>query len=171
MKRFALVAALAILPACTAFHPDRRTATNWSLELIRDTGRTAPKQPCDRHDWDGMVNPIINYGLLEPVECFVIFPGSVLLDTLVLNPINGWQKAELQVYNRRFGGDDSRGASESGLREGQVAPGVAPWAAGDLVAAPEFVAHWLWNSLYWTDPVNKESWNSYWNQHHEASSQ
>ena len=45
---------------------------------------------------------------------------SVDGDTLILNPINGWEKAELQVYNRRFGTDDSRGVSESAARNAQA---------------------------------------------------
>src|SRR5436853_118022 len=135
MKRLALVAALAFLPACTTFHEDRRTLTDWNLDLIRQTGRVKPKAPCDPRDWDGFGNPLINWVLVEPVAC-VMLPISWLGDTLIVNPINGWQKAELQVYNRRFGADDTRGVSEAGVRNEQLAPGVAPWIVGDLLAAP-----------------------------------
>lgn len=170
MKRLALVAALAFLPACTTFHEDRRTLTNWNLELIRDAASAKPKTPCDKDDWDGLGNPVINWLLVEPVA-IAMLPVSWLGDTLIVNPINGWEKAELQVYNRRFGHDDEMGASESALRNAQLAPGVTPWIVGDALAVPEFLGHWLWNSTYWTDPVNKESWNQYWNEHHEQSSQ
>jgi hypothetical protein len=170
MKRLALVAALAVLPACTTVHPDRRTLTEWNLDLLRNTTRVRPSAPCDRADWDAAGNPLINWILVAPIEA-VMLPGSWLVDTLVVNPINGWEKAELQSYNRRFGRDDELGVSESGLQNAQLAPGVAPWIVGDVLAAPEFLGHWLWNSIYWTDPVNKESWNQYWNDHHERSTQ
>jgi hypothetical protein len=170
MKRLALLAALAVLPACTTIHEDRRTLTEWNLNWIRETAGVKPKAPCDNRDWDGTANPVINWVLVEPIAC-VMLPISWLGDTLIVNPINGWEKAELQVYNRRFGGDDSRGVSESGDRNAQLAPGVAPWIVGDALAVPEFLGHWLWNSTYPTDPVNKESWNKYWNEHNERSTQ
>ncbi len=170
MKRLALLAALAVLPACTTFHEDRRTLTDWNLNWIRETAGVKPKAPCDARDWDGAANPVINWVLVEPIAC-VMLPISWLGDTLIVNPINGWEKAELQVYNRRFGGDDSRGVSESGDRNAQWAPGVTPWIVGDVLAVPEFLGHWIWNSTYPTDPVNKESWNKYWNEHNEKSTQ
>ena len=170
MKRLALVAALALLPACTTFHEDRRTLTNWNLDLIRDTARAKPKQACDANDWDGFGNPLINWVLVEPFAVAML-PISWVIDTAIVNPINGFEKAELQVYNRRFGTDDQMGASETSLRSAQVLPGLMPPIVGDLIAVPEFAGHWLWNSLYWTDPVNKDSWNRYWNDHHEQSSQ
>ena len=170
MKRLALVAALALLPACTTVHQDRRALTNWNLELIRDVGRTTPRQACDANDWDGFGNPLINWILVEPIA-LAMLPVSWAIDTAIVNPINGFEKAELQSYNRRFGADAEMGTSESGLQNAQIAPAAAPWVVGDVLAAPEFVGHWLWNSLYWTAPVNKDSWNQYWNEHHEQSSQ
>lgn len=170
MKRLALVAALAILPACTTFHEDRRTLTNWNLELIRGNAREKPKAACDRNDWDGTANPLITWVLVEPLAVAML-PVSWLGDTLVLNPINGWQKAELQTYNRRFGDDANRGVGEAADKNYQLAPGVVPAPVSDALALPEFAGHWLWNSVYWTAPVNKDSWNKYWNEHHEQSSQ
>jgi hypothetical protein len=170
MKRLALLATLAVLPACTTIHEDRRVLTNWNWDLITDTARSTPKGACDASDLDGIVNPLINWVLVEPIAC-VMLPGSWLIDTLILNPIDGWKKAELQVYERRFGTDDQRGVSESALRNAQVAPALTPWFVGDILALPEFLGHWIWNSTYWTDPVNKESWNKFWNEHNEKSTQ
>ena len=113
MKRLALLAALAALPACTAFHPDRRTMTNWNWDLVRTTTQTKPKAPCDNTDWDGFGNPVINW--VAAIPEVVLLPVSVAVDTLILNPIDGFKKAELQVYNRRFGSDDERGVSEFAL--------------------------------------------------------
>ncbi len=168
MKRLALVAALAALPACTTFHEDRRVLTEWNLDLIRDTAHPRPKKPCDARDFDGAANPIINYVFVEPIACLML-PVSWLGDTLIVNPINGFEKAELQTYNRRFSHDDEMGVSESGERNAQWVPGMTPWVVGDLLAAPEFLAHWIWNSTYPTAPVDKESWNMYWNEHHERT--
>jgi hypothetical protein len=171
MKRLALVAALAVLPAaCTTVHQDRRVLTDWNLDLIKDTGRERPKAACDYKDWDGVSNPIIKWVLVEPFACAML-PISWLGDTLVLNPINGFQKAELQVYNRRFGEDEERGVGEAADQNYQLAPLAPPPMVSDAFAVPEFLGHWIWNSTYWTAPVNKDSWNKYWNEHHEASSQ
>ena len=169
MKRLALVAALGILTACTTIHQDRRTLTNWNLDMIRETVHTRPKAACNASDWDGLTNPLINF-IPATFGCLML-PVSIVTDTLIVNPINGWEKAELQVYNRRFGHEETEGTSESGIRNAQVVPGVLPWIVGDALAVPEFAAHWLWNSTYPTDPVNKESWNTYWNEHHERSTQ
>jgi hypothetical protein len=170
MKRLALVAALAILPACTTVHEDRRTVTTWNLELIKDTGREKPKAACDKDDWDGVANPLINWVLVEPFAVAML-PVSWAADTFVVNPINGWQKAEIQTYNRRFAHDDEMGTSESGVKNFQLAPAIPPAPVASAIAIPEFLGHWIWNSVYWTDPVNKDSWNKYWNEHHEQSSQ
>lgn len=169
MKRLALVAALAILPACTTLHDDRRTLTDWNLELIRDTAHPGPTAPCDREDWDRVGNPLINWILVEPFAA-VMLPVSWVVDTVVLNPIDGWQKAEIQTYNRRFGRDDERGTAESAIKNHQLAPMLPPPIIASAMAMPEFLGHWLWNSIYPTDPVNKDSWNAYWNEHHEQSS-
>jgi len=172
MKRLALLAALAVLPACTTIHEDRRTLTRWNWELITDTARGAgtPSTGCGVGDADGVANPLINWILVEPFAC-IMLPGSWLVDTLIINPIDGWKKAELQVYNRRFGTDDFRGGRESALQSWQVAPAVTPWIVGNIIALPEFFGHWIWNSTYWTDPVNNDSWNKYWSEHNEQSTQ
>jgi hypothetical protein len=170
MKRLALLATLAVLPACTTIHEDRRTLTSWNWDLITETARGGPNASGGINGLDGVVNPLINWVLVEPFACLML-PGSWLLDTLVVNPIDGYKKAELQVYNRRFGTDDFRGGVESGIRNAQVAPGITPWIVGDIIALPEFLGHWIWNSTYWTDPVNTESWNMFWNEHNEQSTQ
>ena len=170
MKRLAVVVALAglwVLPGCTTIHPERRTLTNWNLELIKEAASPGP-QPVDSiYDFDGVANPIANWLLVEPLAV-VMFPASWVTGTLILNPINGWQKAELQVHERRFGRDDERGAAESALKSGYA---MAPWAppapVGDALAFPEFVGHWLWNSIYPTGPVSKAGYNLYWDEHNE----
>ena len=157
-------------PACTTIHEDRRVLTNWNLELIKDVAGSKPQTGCDSTDWDGFGNPIINWVLVEPI-CCAMLPVSWVVDTVVVNPINGFQKAELQTYNRRFGHDDEMGTSESGIKNFQFAPGVPPEPVPCLIGMPEFLGRWLWNSTFWTAPVNKDSWNAYWNEHHEQSSQ
>ncbi len=171
MKRLALLAALAVLPACTTIHEDRRALTSWSWDYVVETARGTPKSPCDAGDLDGVVNPVINWVLVEPFAVLIMLPCSWVVDTVIVNPIDGWKKAELQVYNRRFGADDQRGSTESGVRNLQYAPAVLPWFVGDIIALPEFLGHWIWNSTYWTDPVNTESWNKYWSEHNEQSTQ
>jgi hypothetical protein len=170
MKRLALVTALAVLPACTVFHPERRQLTEWNLDLIKRTVASTPVGPSDKNDLDAAANPVIDYVLVLPFQA-IMLPFSVLGDMLVVNPINGFEKAELQTYNRRFGRDDEFGTSQAGLNNEQLAPGLLPPILTDLIAVPEFLGHWLWNSTYWTDPVNKDSWNRYWNDHHEQSTQ
>ena len=159
MKRLALLAALVILPACTSFHPDRRTMCEWNWKLLKDTTSAQPTAPCDAQDVDRLGNPMINWVIAIPE--FFFLPVSWGVDTFILNPIDGFKKAELQTYNRHYGADDQRGTSESQTREIIDAP-MWPF---------EFTAHWLWNSVYWTDPVNKDSWNKYWNDHNEHSTQ
>ncbi len=166
MKRLALVAALAVLPACTTIHEDRRQLTRWNWDFIVDTA----KPPEGSSGLDKVANPVINWVFVEPVA-IVLLPISWLGDTLIVNPINGFEKAEIQTYNRRFGKDDEMGVSESGLRNVQYAPGLTPPIVSNVLYLPEFAMHWLWNSTYWTDPVNKDAWNQYWNDHHEQSSQ
>lgn len=168
MKRLALVAALAVLPACTTIHEDRRTLTMWNLEFIKDTA-VAPREGNSGSGLDKIANPVINWVFVEPIACLML-PISWLGDTLIVNPINGFEKAEVQTYNRRFSTDDERGVSESALQNAQWAPGLTPPIVGNLLYLPEFCMHWLWNSTYWTAPVDKDSWNQYWNDHHEQFS-
>ena len=169
MKRLALVAALAVLPACTTIHEDRRALTSWSWEFIKDTA-VAHREGGGSSGLDKVANPVINWVFVEPVA-IVLLPISWLGDTLIVNPINGFEKAEIQSYNRRFGLDDERGTSESSLQNAQWVPGITPPIVGNILYLPEFLMHWLWNSTYWTAPVDKDSWNQYWNDHHEQSSQ
>jgi len=163
MKRLALLAALVILPACTTFHPDRRTATEWNWTLVKDTVKSKPKAPCDAQDADGLVNPVINWVIAIPEV--LMLPGSWAVDTFILNPIDGFKKAQLQTYNRRYGDEDERGGAEAGLRNGWT---TYPSMAEEV---PEVALHWIWNSIYWTDPVNKDQWNQFWNDHNERSTQ
>ena len=168
MKRLALVAALAVLPACTTIHEDRRALTRWNWEFIKDTA-VAHREGGGSSGLDKIANPVINWVFVEPVA-IVLLPISWLGDTLIVNPIEGFAKAEVQTYNRRFGHDDEIGVSESGVQNAQYAPGITPPIVGNILYLPEFAMHWLWNSTYWTAPVDKDSWNQYWNDHHEQFS-
>jgi len=170
MKRLALVAALAglaVLPACTTFHKDRRSLTQWNLELIKDTAKPSPAKSPESWHADGVAHPVINYVFVEPIAA-VMLPVSWLGDTLIVNPVNGFKKAQLQHHERRFGCDDQRGVVESQVKDyGTVVPWVPPWPVSDVLAAPEFLARWAWNSTYPTDPVNQDSYNAYWDEHNE----
>jgi len=170
MKRLALVTALAVLPACTVFHEDRRQLITWNWENLKTTVSVSPGTGNDKNAADNVVNPLINWVLVAPFQC-IMLPFSFLGDALVINPINGWEKAEIQTYNRRFGRDDQFGTSQSAVNNYQYMPGILPPILTELIAVPEFLGHWIWNSTFWTDPVDKDSWNRYWNDHHEQSTQ
>jgi len=170
MKRLVLVTALAVLPACTVFHPERRQLITWNWENLTNTVSVSPGEGKDKDAADNVVNPLINWILVAPFQA-IMLPFSFLGDALIVNPINGWEKAEIQTYNRRFSRDDEFGTSQSAVNNYQYMPGLLPPILTDLIAVPEFLGHWIWNSTYWTPPVDKDSWNRYWNDHHEQSTQ
>jgi hypothetical protein len=168
MKWLALVAALAVLPACTTLHKDRRTLTHWNWELVKD-GFGRRQNPDDLAEAaDNVGNRVLGWVTIEPIA-IVMMPVSWLGDTLIANPIDGFKKAEIQTYQRRFGKDDERGVVESAEKSYQYAPLLPPAPVSSLLAVPEFLGHWVWNSTYPTDPVNTQSWNDYWNEHHEQT--
>jgi hypothetical protein len=170
MKKLALVAALAVLPACTVFHPERRQLLSYNWDALSRTVSGKPESPKDKNDWDRTATPVINWVFVAPFQALML-PFSFLGDALVVNPINGFEKAEIQTYNRRFSNDDIFGSTHSGVANYQLAPLLLPPLLTDLIAVPEFLARWIWNSTYWTDPVDQDSWNRYWNDHHESSTQ
>lgn len=175
----------ATLPACTTLHPDRRQMTEWNWSLVRqkpDPCGTMPKpDPYLEMDAKGPTkcggnldaggNTLIDWVLVKPVA-IVMLPVSWLTDTLLLNPINGYKKAELQNYERRFceaemhpEWSDARAAHNAY----GVVPVLTPWIVSDALAAPEFAARWLWNSTAPTSPVNDANYEAYWREHNEST--
>ena len=170
MKRNALVAltALALLPACTAIHPERRTLTQWNWELVVDHNAKVPG-PKDANDLGSTMTPIIDWVLVQPIQV-AFLPVSWVGDTFILNPIDGWKKAELDTHRDREGRYSGLETSEAGLKNYQYAPLLPPPIVSDLLDAPRFLARWLWNSTYWgADPVDDEAWETYWQRHFEQS--
>ena len=170
MKRYALVAltALAMLPACTAIHPQRRTLTDWNWELVVDHNHEVPS-PDNEGDLTRTATPIIDWVLVQPFQV-ALLPISWAADTFILNPINGWKKAELDNHMDREGRYAGLETSEQGLKNYQYGPWLPPPIISDLLDAPRFLARWLWNSTYWNaDPVNDEAWEDYWQRHYEVS--
>ena len=161
MKRLALVAALAGLAACTTLHPDRRTLTRWNMDLIRENVRSDSGKGVDR-----AASTVMGWIFVEPIA-IVLLPVSWLGDTLVVNPIDGWKKAEMQTYERRFGKDYKKSNAQAALDGYALAPWFPPYPIGDILAIPEFAGHWIWNSVYPTAPTCPVEWSEYWNDHHE----
>ena len=170
MKRYALVAltAMALLPACTAIHPERRTLTDWNWELVTDHNHKV-EAPKDANSWTDTGYPIIDWVLVQPIQVLML-PLSWAGDTFILNPINAWKKAELDTHRDREGRYMDAPTSEAGLKNYQYAPMLPPPIVSDLLDAPRFLARWLWNSTYWgADPVDTESYDEYWNAHYEKT--
>lgn len=171
MKRYALVAltALAMLPACTAIHPERRTLTNWNWQLVTDHNEKVDA-PKNANGWTDTAYPIFDWVLVQPIQICML-PISWAGDTFILNPINAWKKAELQNHNDREGRYVGLGTSEDGVKNYQYAPLVPPPIVSDALDVPRFLARFLWNATYWgADPVNDEQYEEYWQHHHETSS-
>ena len=182
MKKIALVAtiaALAGLPACTAFNPQRRTMTDWNMSMIKE-----PVDPCGSMsplsgpnaakcgtNADGAGRSFIDALLVKPIA-FAMIPISWATDTLILNPIDAYKKTELDTHERRFcradGNDDWSDAHAAHHAYG-VVPVATPWVVSEALAAPEFTARWFWNSVYPTDPVNQDAYDDYWREHNEQT--
>ncbi len=184
MKKIALVAAvlgLCALPACTTANPQRRTLTDWSLGNLREpadpcgsmpstkVSSKASKDNCGGGNPDKAASGFIDAVFVKPVA-FAMLPVAWVGDTLILNPINGWKKAEIQSYERRFceaekhqNWSDAHAAAEAGAG----IPIAVPWIVTDLLAAPEFAARFVWNSVSATDPVCQDCYNAYWAKHNE----
>lgn len=181
MKRIVLAVALAAsaaLPACTTAHPERRTMTDWSLALVRQPvdpcgsmpGHETAKEGCGGNA-EGGARRFIDSAFVKPVA-FATLPVAWAMDTALLNPIDGWKKAQLQCHERRLCKNEAAGDSISNAHADFNAGGVVPTATpflGTVLYAPEFAARWIWNSVYPTDPVNQDAYNSYWNDHNEKS--
>lgn len=179
MKKIALVAAvlgLCALPACTTANPQRRMLTDWSLANIKEPVDPCGSMPSSKEtkdncggDQEKAAARFIDTVFVKPIS-FAMLPVAWAGDTLILNPINGWKKAEIQCQERRFceagkhaDWSDAHAAAESGAG----IPIATPWIVTDILALPEFAARFVWNSVSSTDPVCQDCYNSYWNQHNE----
>jgi hypothetical protein len=166
----AALAAVTLLSACTTLHEDRRTLTEWNWKVVTDHAQpiTAPE---GMKDWDGTIHPIIDWITVEPVA-FALLPVSWLGDTLILNPIDGWKKAEL-AQHKSFESRYSEGSTAQTANQNfqTLPPAMPPWIVADALTWPHFALNWVWNSTYPTDPHCETSWNKYWQQHNEVSSQ
>ncbi|MCG3134490.1 MAG: hypothetical protein HMLKMBBP_01797 [Planctomycetes bacterium] len=180
MKRIVLAVALAAsaaLPACTTMNPERRTMTDWSIALIRRApdpcgnmpGHDAKREGCG--NMEGGASRFVDAVFVKPIA-FATLPVTWALDTALLNPIDGWKKAQLQCHERLTCVNEQQGDAMSNahadFNAGGVIPVATPWL-GTVLYAPEFAARWVWNSVYPTDPVNQDDYNAYWQQHNEKS--
>ena len=179
MKKIALVAVvlgMCALPACSTFNPQRRTLTDWTVSRAREPAdpcgnmptSAQPKSDCGGNP-EKAASTFIDSVLVKPIT-FAMIPIAWVGDTFILNPINGWKKAELQTYERRFcraeaepKWSDAHAASEAG---GAI-PIAVPWVVSDALALPEFAGRFVWNTVSNTDPVKQDAYNEYWNEHNE----
>lgn len=171
MKKSALVAltALALLPACTAIHPERRTLTEWNWELVVDHNHKVEGSD-DANGWSDPAYAIFDWVLVQPIQV-ALLPVSWAGDTFILNPIDAWKKAELDNHNDREGRYLGLSTAEEGVKNYQYAPLLPPPIVSDALDAPRFVARFLWNATYWgADPVNQKEYEEYWQHHNEMSS-
>jgi len=171
MKKFALVAltAMAMLPACTAIHPERRTLTDWNWEMVVDHNHKVDA-PKDSNSWTDSAYPVFDWVLVQPIQV-ALLPVSWVGDTFILNPIDAWKKAALDNHNDREGRYLGLSTSESGVKNYQYAPMIPPPFVSDALDYPRFLARFLWNATYWAaDPVDQSAYESYWQRHHEMSS-
>ena len=190
MKRFAMtrlgliaaVAALGALPSCTTFNPERRQLTEWNWSLVKEN-----KDPCGTMpeptnmgmgkkcgpSADVAGNTVIDAIFVKPIA-FVMLPISWLGDTLLLNPIDGYKKAELENHERRFCQTEAHpewSDAHAAQHAYGVIPVATPWIVSEALAAPEFAARWIWNSVAPTAPVNQDDYNAYWREHNEMTGQ
>ena len=175
----ALLAAFAGLPACTTFNPQRRTMTDWSLSMVKEPANpcgtmspySGPKADKCGTQPDRAGRTFIDAVFVKPIA-FVMLPISWATDTLILNPIDGYKKAELDSHERRFcmaEAHENWSDAHAAHHAYGVVPVATPWVVSDLLAAPEFAARWVWNSVTPVDPVNKDSYDEYWREHNEQT--
>ncbi|MCE9638273.1 MAG: hypothetical protein K8T90_21440 [Planctomycetes bacterium] len=183
MKSFGLVAVISVgaaLSACTTFNPHRRTMTDWNVSMLK-----APVDPCGSMpavegtgnngqcggNAEGAGRRAIDAIFVKPIA-FAMMPISWATDTLILNPIDGYKKAELEVHERRFCETESHpewsDAHAAHHAYGAV-PVATPWVISEALALPEFAARWVWNSVYPTSPVDQDAYNQYWREHNEVT--
>lgn len=196
MKRFAMnrftmnrwgliaaVAALGALPSCTTFNPDRRQLTEWNLGLIKEHRdpcgtMSAEPAPTEKNSKCGALDNmngsrVIDWVFVKPIA-FVMLPISWLGDTLLLNPIDGYKKAELDTHERRFCQTEAHpewSDAHAAHHAYGVIPVATPWVVSEALALPEFAARWVWNSVTPTAPVNQDDYNAYWRMHNETTGQ
>jgi hypothetical protein len=172
MKRTVLVAtlfALTALPACTAFHPERRTVTNWNLHLMRHNSfQTCAPGDCE--DWDTKTAPdAIDWITVQPIA-LAMLPLSIACDTFIVNPIDGWKRAEYEAHAEHYEWAPDASNAEAATYAYGKGPMPGGWAASQALAMPQFIGRWIWNSTaYCAAPHNAEKWQEYWETHNEES--
>ena len=169
MKRYALIAltALAMLPACTAINPERRTLTQWNWELVTDWNQKV-EGPKDSNDWDTPADSVIDWVFVQPIQVLML-PISWAGDTFVLNPIEGWRIAEYETHMKREARYADADNAEAAVKNYQYLPLLPPPIISDLLDMPAFLMRWIWHSTYWSDPVDAEKFEEYWQKHYEQS--
>ena len=165
MKRFvrmAALAALAALPACTVFHSDRRTMTEWNFDLIEEHAGLSDD------DTSGTATSVIDFLTVEPVA-LAMLPVSILADTLILNPIDAWKCAEMSTHYDRDERHPEHSNEQAAHYDYQVLPPYAPPAqAAGVLAWPRLLGRWLWYSAAPVSvPCSDDQWHEYWNSHKE----
>lgn len=186
MKKLALAALLAAgvgLPACTTFNPHRRQLTDWSVAMLREKPDPCGTFPAESHPCKGkncvcnradrMGRKVVDVVCVKPIVAVVMIPAAWLTDTLILNPIEGWKKAEVETHERKTCKAEHAGDKWSDVHADQhsygVVPTVTPWPIGYLLSAPEFVARFAWNALTPTDPICPGTYGEYWREHNEST--
>jgi len=186
MKKLAVVAlaaAVAGLPACTTMHKDRRTMTDWNMGLLREkvdpcgTSAAHGKNKAQSGDCKAGANfnaegtgpKLIEYVTVKPIA-LAMLPVSWLTDTVILNPINAFKRAELETHDRKYCAPEHHpewSDAQADEHAYGVVPPVTPWPVGYVLTAPEFAGRWVWNSLFPTAPVNDAKYEAYWHEHNE----
>ncbi len=169
MKRLTLVAiaALIALPACTTIHPDRRTLTEWNWELLTD-GNQKVEAPKDVDSWSDTAYPVFDWLVVQPIA-LVMLPVSWAIDTVIVNPVNAFKKTQLDTHMDREGRYADLGTAEAAAKNYKPTPITPPWIVSDLLDLPRFAARWVWNSTYWSDPVDVDGYEEYWQTHYEVT--
>lgn len=179
MKKLALAGLLAAvvgLPACTTFNPHRRTMTDWNMSMLRENhdpcGTLHPdtQPPHGWKGWDNVGKKGVNWVLVKPIQG-VMLPISWLTDTLILNPIDGYKKAEYDTHEHKTCKADMTCVSNAQADHHSygVIPAATPWPVSWALTAPEFLGRWIWNSTTPTDPVCPCAYEEYWRAHNEST--
>lgn len=178
----AVAAAAACLPACTTVHKNRRTMTEWSMSGLKESADPCGSMPkesgaaykgtkCQDADPTIAGRSAVDALTVKPIQ-FAMLPISWALDTVLLNPINAWKKAELETYERKYckTSDDPNCTDAHAAHHAYgVVPTATPWPISYVLTAPEFAARWVWHSVTPSDPVNEKAYDAYWREHNETT--
>ncbi len=156
------------LSSCTVFNPERRTLTDWNLDMVEEHAVSVCRAPEGCSEWNSLSSTVIDWVTVEPLA-IAMLPVSILGDTLILNPIDAWKCAEMTTHHNRH----ERHAEHSNEQAAQYAyqplpPIGPPGPVASLLTVPEFLGRWLWGSTSsCAEPCSGDSWNEYWNEHKE----